>query len=277
MNVVRHADPSAFLAAAQQWLERDEVENNVVLSIALGLARATAPSVPPPYLATLTDGENIVGCALRTPPHKLVLTRFDARAASALVGAVHAVYPTLDAVVGVEPSVDAFAAAWGEHTGVAVRRGTRQQLYVLHAVETTEPRPSGHYRAITDDDVAVLVPWIVDFHALVGEVHFDPADYLAQRRTGFRVWEDGGVPVTMAASFGLTAHGARVSLVYTPPEQRGRGYATACVTALSRELLAGGKRHCCLYTDVSNPISNRVYQRIGYRLVCAVSDWLLGA
>ena len=275
-RVVRHDSAAAFLAAAQAWLERDEVENNVILSIALGLAAAPGPRVPPPYLATLLDGDAVVGCALRTPPHKVVLTRFDPRAASALAAALHAAYPTLDAVVGPEPSVDAFAAAWAERTGVSVRRGTRQQMYVLHAVETAASPPPGRYRGVIDDDAAMLVSWIADFFHQVGEVHLDPVAYLGERRAGIRLWEDGG-PVSMAASFGQTAHGARVSLVYTPPALRGRGYASACVTALSRELLMLGKRHCCLYTDLSNPISNRIYQRIGYRPVCAVSDWLLGA
>jgi hypothetical protein len=275
-RVVRHDDARAFLAAAEPWLERDEVENNVILAIALGLAASPAPPVPPPYFATLLDGDAIVGCALRTPPHKLALTRFEPRAATALVDAVHAAYPTLDAVVGTEPSVDAFAAAWAARTGASVRRGTRQQIYVLTAVEPPARLAPGSYRGVVDDDLSVLVPWIADFFHQIGEQHLDPAEYLGQRRAGIRLWDDEG-PVSMAASFGQTAHGARVSLVYTPPAFRGRGYASACVTALSRELLAGGKRHCCLYTDLSNPVSNRIYQRIGYRPLCAVSDWLLGA
>jgi GNAT superfamily N-acetyltransferase len=275
-RVVRHDGAAAFLAAAQAWLERDEVENNVILAIALGLAASPAPPVPPPYLATLLDGDAIVGCALRTPPHKLALTRFEPRAATVLVDAIHAAYPTLDAVVGPEPSVDAFAAAWAERTGASVRRGVRQQIYVLTAVEPPARLVPGSYRAVTDDDLATLTPWIADFFHQVGDQHSDPAEYLGQRRAGIRLWDDDG-PVSMAASFGQTVHGARVSLVYTPPELRGRGYAGACVTALSRELLAGGNRHCCLYTDLSNPVSNRIYQRIGYRPVCPVSDWLLGA
>jgi len=275
-RVVRHDDAAAFLAAAQPWLERDEVEHNVILSIALGLAQALPAPGPRPYLATLLDGDALAGCALRTPPHKLVLTRFDPAAAPALVSALHAVYPTLDAVIGPEPSVDAFAGAWGERFRVTVRRGTRQQLYVLREVTPPSLPVPGAVRAVGDDDVAVLVPWIADFFSQTGETHLDPVRYLAERRAGIRVWDDDG-PVSMAAAFGHTAHGARIALVYTPPERRGRGYAGACVTALTREVLASGKQHCCLYTDLSNPISNRVYQRIGYRPVVAMSDWLLGA
>jgi len=57
--------------------------------------------------------------------------------------------------------------------------------------------------------------------------------------------------------------------VYTPRELRGRGFATATVAALSQLLLDQGHQFCCLYTDLANPTSNAIYQRIGYQ---AVSD-----
>ena len=49
------------------------------------------------------------------------------------------------------------------------------------------------------------------------------------------------------------------------PEHRGRGYASGCVAALSQAMLDRGKRFCALYTDLSNPISNKIYQNVGYR------------
>jgi predicted GNAT family acetyltransferase len=86
------------------------------------------------------------------------------------------------------------------------------------------------------------------------------------RRGRLYVWDDDG-PRTMAAWAGKTPHGVRVNFVYTPPESRGQGYASACVAALSQRLLDEGNDFCCLYTDLSNPISNSIYQKIGYRPV----------
>ena len=77
------------------------------------------------------------------------------------------------------------------------------------------------------------------------------------------MWDHGG-PVSMASATGPTPNGIRVNGVYTPPEHRGRGYATACVAALSARLLAEGRRFCFLFTDAANPTSNAIYQRIGY-------------
>jgi predicted GNAT family acetyltransferase len=80
------------------------------------------------------------------------------------------------------------------------------------------------------------------------------------------VWDDGG-PRAMAATARPTPGGIAVNSVFTPPAGRGRGYATALVAALSRRMLADGRRFCVLFTDLANPTSNAIYARIGYRPV----------
>ena len=80
-------------------------------------------------------------------------------------------------------------------------------------------------------------------------------------------WKDPE-PVSMAGSAGPTPSGIRISAVYTPPGLRGRGYASAAVAALSQKMLDGGRRFCFLFTDLANPTSNSIYQKIGYQPVC---------
>ena len=77
----------------------------------------------------------------------------------------------------------------------------------------------------------------------------------------------------MAGQGPHSSHGITVNLVYTPPELRGRGYASACVAALSQQLLDAGWEFCTLYTDLANPTSNSIYQRIGYRPVCDSNEY----
>jgi uncharacterized protein len=66
----------------------------------------------------------------------------------------------------------------------------------------------------------------------------------------------------------------RIGPVYTPPELRGRGYATSLAAEVSRRRLAAGRRFCFLYTDLANPTSNAIYERIGYRRVCESAEIL---
>ena len=75
-----------------------------------------------------------------------------------------------------------------------------------------------------------------------------------------RLWWDGGAPVSMAGYSGPTPHSLRISAVYTPPEQRRRGYASAVTAAISQEVLDRGCQFCTLYTDLGNPTSNHIYQ-----------------
>jgi hypothetical protein len=78
------------------------------------------------------------------------------------------------------------------------------------------------------------------------------------------LWEDPQ-PVSLACIARYTPHGAIVGPVYTPPEARGHGYASACVAALSQSLLDRGREFCALFTNMANPTSNHIYQEIGYQ------------
>jgi len=55
--------------------------------------------------------------------------------------------------------------------------------------------------------------------------------------------------------------------VHTPPERRRQGYAGAVATAVSQVALDDGADHVVLFTDLANPTSNALYQRLGYRPV----------
>jgi predicted GNAT family acetyltransferase len=104
---------------------------------------------------------------------------------------------------------------------------------------------------------------------------------LSSPSAGILLWEDGGVPVSLAGWGGPTPNGIRVGPVYTPPELRGRGYATALSADLSQRLLdgrlfEGGRRFCFLYTDLANPTSNAIYERVGYRRVAESAEIVFG-
>ena len=86
------------------------------------------------------------------------------------------------------------------------------------------------------------------------------------------LWEHDGRVVSLAGHAGETPNGARVGPVYTPPELRGRGYASALTAALTEQLLER-LRFCFLFTDLANPTSNSIYQRIGYRPVTDITLW----
>jgi hypothetical protein len=277
LNVIRHPTAQSFLEHAQPWLMRAEIENNVMLGIALAIVRETVVPKELPYFVSVVENQEVVACALRIPPHKLIVSRTTVEAAKAIARDAFALYPALEGVIGPEPAAGTIAGVWSEITNNAVRVGTRQRIHVIHAVEPLQLSVAGVLRRAEESEVDRIIPWVAAFREEANPSEkSDPAE-VVRRYLGYRglfVWDDGG-PVSLAAFGGKAPNGVRVSLVYTPPELRRRGYATAAVAALTRLLLDEGNRYCCLYTDLANPTSNRIYRQIGYRPLCDVNDYVL--
>ena len=147
-----------------------------------------------------------------------------------------------------------------------------QGIYRLDEVADLEP-PPGEPRQATASDFELILEWIVDFWADAG---IEPADGERLRRrltidlesdplvADYWFWTVDGQPVSMSGCRRPTRNGMSIGPVYTPARWRGRGYASALVAAQSQWILDAGKSFLCLYTDMANPTSNAIYQRIGY-------------
>jgi hypothetical protein len=259
-----------FLDAVGSTLLAREAENSLLLGNALRLADGQSYGAEAPFLACVEDDNGrFPVIALRTPPRHLTLcadaSRVDALAAVAdcLVDA-GATLPGVRARVGV---ADAFASLWREKTGAIPRISMEQRLYRLTEV-ARPPNVRGDARWGAREETSFLTAWA---DALLDEaVPRDPkpdVPAMVERAIEGRtllVWNDGGV-VSMCARVRPTPHGESIVLVYTPPALRGRGYASACVAELSARILSSGKDFCTLFTDLANPTSNAIYQRIGYQ------------
>ncbi|MCI0435180.1 MAG: GNAT family N-acetyltransferase [Gemmatimonadetes bacterium] len=187
---------------------------------------------------------------------------------------IGSVFPALPAVLGPAPETSAFAALWAEGHGVRASAGQRQRIYQLERLVPPSRPARGALRLAQRADRSLVAEWIGAFSAEVG-THEVNSDVLAADRIAAKsmfLWIDGD-PVSLAGWTGRSPNGIRVGPVYTPPQFRGRGYASAAVAAVTRRALDGGVRFCFLYTDLANPTSNAIYQRLGYEPVCDVMDW----
>jgi predicted GNAT family acetyltransferase len=140
-------------------------------------------------------------------------------------------------------------------------------MFRLDAV-VAPPTSPGQLRPAGEGDRVLLEEWFAAFVAEAGATGGNIATGVDRwlRFGGMHLWEDGST-VTMAGAVAAVAGVVRVGPVYTPPRFRGRGYASNCVAAVSRQALEAGAVACMLYTDLANPTSNAIYQRIGYRRV----------
>jgi hypothetical protein len=273
VNVRRLEDPAAFLEAASPLLLADEARHNLILGIA-GTLRDHPSRFQEYGLWLAEDGSATVGAALRTPPHKLVLAR--PREDSALEALAAAINDELPGVVAAIPEVDTFAGAWAAKTGAAPRKARAEGVFALERVRAV-PGVAGQMREADATDRPLLIDWFTAFaDEALGEdaAAEDPARVIDHRLTareaGVVLWEDEQI-VSLAAFGNPTPNGIRIGPVYTPPEHRRRGYASALVAELSERLLAK-RRFCFLFTDLANPTANRIYEQIGYRRVCEAAE-----
>ena len=280
MRVTSYRNAGAFLQKTQGYLEKREVENSLMLGICLRLKRSSDRVGVDPYFATAEDEGGLAAAAIMTPPHKLIVCS-DREGCSpafeAIAGNLAQNRWEIPGVLGLPPVAQAFAAAWADVSGAKVEEGMRQRIYALREVIAPEP-PGGRLRAATEEDIEWVARWSTAFNQEIFGSSVENAREMAERKIRFRdiyIWEDGG-PVSIASRSRPTANGITVNLVYTPPEFRGRGYATACVAALSRLLLSSGWKYCTLNTDLANPTSNSIYQKIGYRPVSDFSEYVFG-
>jgi predicted GNAT family acetyltransferase len=285
VEVARFDDAAAFLAEAEPLLLADEARHNLILGIA-GTIRDSPEHYPSRSLWLVRDEGEVVAAALRTPPYNLILAA--PRSDDALAVLARGIAADLPGVVGAEPEAVGFADLWSKQTGLRARTNMRQGIYALEEVQPPSAVP-GSARVATADDRELALRWWIAFGEEVlheGGPGRDRAEATLDHRlsspsAGILLWEDGGTPVSLAAWGGPTPNGIRIGPVYTPPELRGRGYATALSAELSQRLLdgrlfEGGRRFCFLYTDLANPTSNAIYERIGYRRVAESAEIVFG-
>lgn len=269
MKFVAHVTPAHFLETAGPWLARSEAEHGLLLGLARSRAALQEGPDPTELFATVQEGDRVVGCLFRTPPHPLGLTRLPESTIPLVLRQVALIYPDLPAVVGPPDTTAAFAEGWARMTGVSVREGPQMEIRVLREV-VAPPRPaSGHLRLAAPKDADLLEAWgllFADETGIGGGGPESPARAL-MADDALYVWEVGGRVVSMTAAVGATPRGIRLAYVYTPTEARGHGYATALVAELSQLLLDRGFDFCFLYTDRANPTSSGIYHRLGYRTV----------
>jgi hypothetical protein len=282
VEVVRVGDAATFLEEAEPLLLADEARHNLILGVAGNIRDGAFEDF---RLWVVRDGSELVGAALQTPPYNLVLSRPTSPAA---LSALAETTDDLPGIVGAVPEAEQFAELWSRRAGVRARTTMRQGVYALEQV-TAEPDVPGSAHAATVADRELALRWMLAFadEALhEGGPGRDRAEAILDHRlsspdAGILLWELGGEAVSLAGWGGRTPNGIRVGPVYTPPELRGHGYATALTADLSQRLLdgdlfEGGRRFCFLYTDLANPTSNAIYERIGYRRVAESAEIVFG-
>ena len=280
ITVRRFPDVASFLAIGGGFLADREAEHNLILGLSSRLITDPQASAEPPYLAAALEGERVVAIGFRTPPHNLVLSEVDVPTAiDAIARDAQGAFSSLPGVLGPTEGARVFTERWRQLTGVGAHRTMSNRIYRASVARPPRGVP-GLMRRYQGDDRELVIEWLDAFieEALPRRAVREPPATVLTRRIedpdgGLMLWEDAGALVSLAGFGNPTPNGTRVGPVYTPPALRGRGYAGALVGQMTEMLLSRGHRFCFLFTDLANPTSNGIYQRVGYEPVCDVDEY----
>ena len=276
------AETREFLAVTGEFLRAEAARNSVVLTVTENLrlnAAAHAESGPggpmfgwwrPPAVPGRKDQGPLGAAFMHTPEFPAMLSHMSGQAAAELAGVLADAGHRVPGINASQEVADAFAAAWRDRTGDAVTVHRQMRLFRLGELIRPVPGPEGSARLAAERDRDLLAEWFDAFAREVGDPPRSDNRAAIDDRLGYggiTLWQVGGVPVSIAGLTRVVAGMVRVGSVYTPPAQRGRGYAGAVTAAVSQSALDAGVREVVLYTDLANPTSNALYQRLGYRPV----------
>ncbi|GLX21302.1 GNAT family N-acetyltransferase [Streptomyces lavendulae] len=260
-------DLAAYLAAARPAVAAQPVVNTTLLTVTDALERRgpRAFGDTDPLFGWWTGADGTVdGALLHTPPFPLLLGAVPPEAVRALAGALGS-GPLRGRVGGFNArraDAQELAAAWGAPARVV----EELRLYRLGTLAAPEPAPEGRARTAAEPDLPLLLEWIEAFDRECG-IPASPSEAQVRDRIsygGLLLWELDGRPVSLAGFSRPIGGASRVGPVYTPPADRGRGHAAGVTHAASRAAYAAGAAEVLLFTDLANPTSNGVYQRLGY-------------
>ncbi len=277
LSVERFTDPGPFLDAVGLFLAEREAEHNLLFGISANLSLDPGGSAGPPYLAAVTRGASVVGAALMTPPHNLVLSCMDDPAApSALAVHLAADGSPLPGVTAPIDIARTFAEEWAAAHGLTARRTIAERIYRTQRV-VPPTGVHGRARLATAADRAILITFTRAFlREALDRSGDDAGDFVdGALRSGtrqFHLWDDGG-PVSLVGVGGRTPNGIRIGPVFTPPDRRGHGYASALTAFVTQAQFDEGRRFVFLFTDIANATSNKIYQAIGYEPVIDIDQW----
>lgn len=277
MELIQWNDPNDFSKRVMPTLLKEEAKHSLMIGVLNNIKQGVYETYH--QLTVERDGE-LLAIMQVTPPHPLHYIVVAQDLADELLSFIIPRLIQLDIpfteVLAEKTMAEQFGEAWRDLTEEESETFMAQGLYRLDAVNDIEMSQGKMRQAITSDQQQ-LEAWYSAFEKESGlpassaEKVTRAVTTMLENKDAF-LWEVDGKPVSCAKKSRPTSNGITVSFVYTSPDERGKGYARSLVADLSRHLLEA-KSFCVLYTDLTNPTSNKIYREVGYHQIMN-STWV---
>ena len=265
--------PQLFLDDTEHFLEKRELENNLILGICNGFADKTKVQEGCVFI-NAADGDKVKAASIKTAAKAIIAADTDQNIyIKELADYYLENNIDLKGVFGEGFYVNEFSEFYGKQPYV-------DMTLIVHKLTTVNKLPvaPGKFEMADSNDADLATEWALTFEEEKNPaVRNSKEQVLKTTQTRIALgnvfkWTDKGNTVCMAAINRKTKNSGIIGLVYTPEEYRGNGYATSHVQKLSEYILQNGFSYCGLFTDKANPTSNSIYKKIGYEPITEFLD-----
>lgn len=277
MKVVTYATIDDFMEDTFEVLLKKEAQNNLLIGNALA---AREGNIKDYFFITIKDTQDkIYLTAIMKEPFGLAVyetSNEPCEEAVLLLAKELTLCPkNLSSIIGEQGLINRLTKAYCALT--AKKASLVSSMNLLKLTQVIDfPKPSGYLRLAQLKDLFFLPYWEEAFaiDCKLPKKSFDERVGQLERKIKLEkvyIWENKH-PVCMVQHGKQLVNGAAVSYVYTPPHFRSKHYGKVCVAEAMRYLLSQGNKFCCLFADTLNPISNKIYEQIGYKQLCVIDE-----
>jgi predicted GNAT family acetyltransferase len=272
MKLYQFQQADSFYHRAKDYLFTEAAQHHLLLRISKTLIDYPERYTLPPYLSIVESQNSIIGVAIQTPPYGLVLSKIrDLQAIDLIIENLSQNQIQLPTVSGLPTETQTFVEKWSRLTQQSYHLEMQLRIHCLSQVNPMN-KSSGNLRLATVKDRNLLLEWCQAFLEEASPNSPENIEHLVDfhfTQNSIYIWQYL-TPVSIVCGSGDMTVGGNISLVYTPPQFRQKGYASSSVATLTQRLLNQGYSHCYLFTNLANPTSNHIYHQIGYQPIC---DW----
>ncbi|PES91630.1 GNAT family acetyltransferase [Priestia megaterium] len=263
----RYREVQEFKNQVELLLLKNEVLHNLALGILHGLNESSKPN----FMGVIFKDSRVVLVLLQTHPKQIILSQIQKLTEGELSEAAELLQEIdIPGLVGERQTVLYLSQKLADLKNQEASLKMDQRIYRLDKVKKAADAEGMLVKARLEH-LSLVTEWVREFMYIIGE----PISKEQAVKTGeafikagrLFLWEVNGKCVSIANATRPTAHNVTINFVYTPQKERKKGYASSCVSALSQLMLDEGFQTTSLYTDMTNPTSNKIYMEIGYEHV----------
>jgi hypothetical protein len=265
--------PEEFLENGEAFLEESESLNNLFLGLANRLSDKNPDEGESFFIIVKNDLGEVEAAAMRSAPVRpLILSEAPKAAIELIADHLKAKNIELAGSVGPRMSVESFGSLWSNKYSEVMDQG----VYECKKLIAPQRFVGSLFKVSLDNQKALEMA--VKFGAgFIEECFPKHREPLVEARKAIEfyvekgciyLWQDAnGEFVSMAANHRDSKNAGTIGWVYTPVEKRGQGFGSMVTHGVTQEIFNKGKTLANLFTDMSNPTSNSIYQKIGYQLI----------